>query len=187
MKRTLLRSVTLYTRNLLHSPSIQNNPIPSPSSLAASTRPRLRLRFYSSENDSSSSSSSENPSSAPDPETSLAQPQKKDVSIDVEDVSNKGKQHGYILLCLVAQKVGATKSINFKLLVDFFYCLLFHFRGLSMVSSKNDIVKYVKKGKLFIFSVSEIMRFKFIFIHLKFSQETNKAFRFLHLIVLYFN
>ncbi|XP_075663523.1 uncharacterized protein LOC142633144 [Castanea sativa] len=87
MKRTLLRNVTLYTRNLLHSPPIQSNPIPSPSSLAASTRPRLRLRFYSSENDSSSST--ENPSSAPDPETSLAQPQKKDVSIDVEDVSNK--------------------------------------------------------------------------------------------------
>ena len=57
-----------------------------------------------------------------------------------------------------------------------------------MVSSKNDMVKYVKKGKFFIFSVSEIVRFKFLFIHLKFSQETNKAFRFLHLIyVLYFN
>ena len=143
MKRTLLRNVTLYTRNLLLSPPIQNNPIPSPSSLAASTRPRLRLRFYSSENDSSSSSSTENPSSAPDPETSLAQPQKKDVSIDVEDVSNKGKQHAYILLCLVTQKIGTTKLKNFKLLVDFFYLLLFHFRDLSMVSSKNDTVKYV--------------------------------------------
>ena len=143
MKRTLLRNVTLYTRNLLLSPPIQNNPIPSPSSLAASTRPRLRLRFYSSENDSSSSSSTENPSSPPDPETSLAQPQKKDVSIDVEDVSNKGKQHAYILLCLVTQKIGTTKLKNFKLLVDFFYLLLFHFRDLSMVSSKNDTVKYV--------------------------------------------
>uniref|UniRef100_A0A2N9GRH5 Small ribosomal subunit protein mS35 mitochondrial conserved domain-containing protein n=1 Tax=Fagus sylvatica TaxID=28930 RepID=A0A2N9GRH5_FAGSY len=84
MKRTLLRNLTLCTRNLLSSP-IQNNPNPTPSLLAASTQPRLRYRFYSSENDSSSST--ENPS--PAPETSLAQPQKKDVSIDVEDISNK--------------------------------------------------------------------------------------------------
>ena len=145
MKRTLLRSVTLYTRNLLHSPSIQNNPIPRPSSLAASTRPRLRLRFYSSENDSSSSS--ENPSSAPDPETSLAQPQKKDVSIDVEDVSNKGKQHGYILLCLVAQKVGATKSINFKLLVDFFFIVYyFIFVVFQWFLAKMTSLSMLKKG-----------------------------------------
>ena len=145
MKRTLLRSVTLYTRNLLHSPSIQNNPIPRPSSLAASTRPRLRLRFYSSENDSSSSS--ENPSSAPDPETSLAQPQKKDVSIDVEDVSNKGKQHGYILLCLVAQKVGATKFINFKLLVDFFFIVYyFIFVVFQWFLAKMTSLSMLKKG-----------------------------------------
>ena len=47
--------------------------------------------------------------------------------LQVENVSNKGKLHGYILLCLVAQKVGAIKFKNFKLLVDFLFFIFFIF------------------------------------------------------------
>ena len=47
-----------------------------------------------------------------------------------------------------------------------------------MVFSENDMVKCIKKRGLFSFNVSEIVRFNFIFffIHLKFSQETNKDY-----------
>ncbi|GAY51532.1 hypothetical protein CUMW_134890 [Citrus unshiu] len=82
MRRTLLRNASLISRNLLHNPN-HNQPFIPP--LAASTRTQLRL--YSSDSKDSS-----NDQRAPDPapETALtAQTQKKDVSIDVEDVSNK--------------------------------------------------------------------------------------------------
>ncbi|KAF7819910.1 Ribosomal protein [Senna tora] len=82
MKRTLLKHVSLYSRNLLHSPSTHRSiPNSSLAPLAASTP--SRLRFFSSDNDSSN----ENPN--PNPEKSLVNPVKKDVLADVEDVSNK--------------------------------------------------------------------------------------------------
>lgn len=84
MRRTLLRNASLISRNLLHNPN-HNQPFIPP--LAASTRTQLRL--YSSD---SKDSSNDQRASDPAPETALtAQTQKKDVSIDVEDVSNKGK------------------------------------------------------------------------------------------------
>ena len=55
-----------------------------------------------------------------------------------------------------------------------------------MVFSENDMVKSVKKGGLFSFSVNEIVRFNFFFIHLIFSQETNKDYlnnRFVILLI----
>ena len=56
-----------------------------------------------------------------------------------------------------------------------------------MVFSENDMVKCVKKGGLFSFSVSEIVRFNFFFffsIHLKFSQETNKDYLYNRFVIL---
>ncbi|KAI4350960.1 hypothetical protein L6164_005362 [Bauhinia variegata] len=82
MKRALLRNVSLYTRSLLRPPP-RCNPSFSPSTsvvpLAASTR--TRLRFFSSDNDSSG----DNPN--PVAQTDLADPAKKDVTL--EDIDNK--------------------------------------------------------------------------------------------------
>ncbi|KAJ4973702.1 hypothetical protein NE237_006876 [Protea cynaroides] len=94
MRRTLLRFAPLYTRNLLSPPTCRPHPI-SPAITVTSIR--SKLRFFSSENDSSNGSppipeTKENDSSSespPVPETNLIQSQKKEVSIDVEDISNK--------------------------------------------------------------------------------------------------
>ncbi|KAJ0104974.1 hypothetical protein Patl1_19179 [Pistacia atlantica] len=81
MRRTLLKNVSLLTRNLLHNP----NPNPSLIPLAASTRSPLRL--YSSD---SNDSSNDQDLPAPAAESTLAaQTQEKDVSLDVQDVGNK--------------------------------------------------------------------------------------------------
>ena len=53
-----------------------------------------------------------------------------------------------------------------------------------MVFSENDMVKCVKKGGLFSFSVSEIVRFNFFFFHFKFSQETNKDYLYNWFVIL---
>ena len=55
-----------------------------------------------------------------------------------------------------------------------------------MVFSENDMVKCVKKRGLFSFNVSEIVRFNFFFffIHLKFSQETNKNYLYNRFVIL---
>ncbi|KAA8541290.1 hypothetical protein F0562_025253 [Nyssa sinensis] len=82
MKRSLLRNVSVYTRSLLSPPTIKPIPnINAPLLSLSSTSSKVRL--FSSENDSSDGTPK------PLPETSLAEVQKKDVSIDVEDVSNK--------------------------------------------------------------------------------------------------
>ena len=44
--------------------------------------------------------------------------------------------------------------------------------------------KYNKKGGLFSFNVSEIVRFNFFFIHFKFSQETNKDYLYNQFVIL---
>jgi hypothetical protein len=100
MKRTLLRNVTLYTRNLLRNP----NPSPSLAPLATLTRPQLR--FYSSENDSSG----ERPSSAP--ETSLAQPQKNDAPIAAGDVSGENPSSSPETSLAETQKKGALVAVE---------------------------------------------------------------------------
>lgn len=85
MRRTLLRNASLITRNLLHNPNHPNQPVVP--SLAASTRTQLRLGSSDSKD-----SSSDQHAPDPAPETALtAQTQEKNVSIDVKDVSNKGK------------------------------------------------------------------------------------------------
>ncbi|KAF5734534.1 hypothetical protein HS088_TW15G00026 [Tripterygium wilfordii] len=82
MRRSFLRNVSLYSRNLLHSPSTVNRgPRPSLAPFDGTTRPRFRL--FSSESDSSGETPNVVAESAPDQE------QKKDVSVDVKDVSNK--------------------------------------------------------------------------------------------------
>ncbi|KAF8378666.1 hypothetical protein HHK36_030015 [Tetracentron sinense] len=75
MRRTLLKYAHFYSPHL--SPSTFRQ---TPLSLASSSS---KLRFFSSENDSSN----ENPK--PIPETSLTQPQNKEISINVEDISTK--------------------------------------------------------------------------------------------------
>ncbi|KAL5748854.1 hypothetical protein ACOSP7_025897 [Xanthoceras sorbifolium] len=87
MRRSLLRNANLYARNLLLSPPTHTSkPNNSPFlPLAASTRSRLRL-FSSDSNDSSSNDHNSNP---PAESAVVVQTQKTDVSIDVEDVSNK--------------------------------------------------------------------------------------------------
>uniref|UniRef100_A0A5B7BCY3 PI-PLC Y-box domain-containing protein n=1 Tax=Davidia involucrata TaxID=16924 RepID=A0A5B7BCY3_DAVIN len=83
MKRSLLRNVSIYTRSLLLSPPTIK-PIPNLNApLLSLSSTSSKVRLFSSENDSS------NGNPKPLPETSLAELQKKDVSIDVEDVSNK--------------------------------------------------------------------------------------------------
>jgi hypothetical protein len=95
MKRALLRNVNLYTRNLLRNPNLS----PSLAPLAASTRPRLR--FYSS---------GEKPSSAP--ETSLAQPQKNDAPIAVEDASGKNSSSAPETSLVQTQKKDALIAVE---------------------------------------------------------------------------
>ncbi|KAK8542740.1 hypothetical protein V6N13_136706 [Hibiscus sabdariffa] len=84
MKRVLLRGISLTTRNVLHSyTKSSQNPVHSFTPLAASTR--SRLRFYSSESDPPVEKKPD-----PVPESaSVAQASGKDVSLAVEDVSNK--------------------------------------------------------------------------------------------------
>ena len=85
MKRTLLRNVSHLARNHLFSPRTPNStPNPSLLPLATSPRSRIGFRLFSSDNDSSN----QNPN--PEPTTELTQPEKKDVSIEVQDVGNKG-------------------------------------------------------------------------------------------------
>ncbi|EOY13035.1 Ribosomal protein S24/S35, mitochondrial [Theobroma cacao] len=84
MKRALLRSISLTTRNFLHSyTKTSQNPVHSLTPLASSTR--SPLRFYSSESDSPDEKK-------PDPvaeSTSLAQAHVKGVALVVEDVSTE--------------------------------------------------------------------------------------------------
>ena len=88
-RRHETRNVSLFCRNLLHS-SFPHNVTSSSSLLGASTL--SRLRFFSSENDSS------NENSKPVPETTLVDPVKKDVSVDVEDIHNKGNKTFFLFL-----------------------------------------------------------------------------------------
>ncbi|KAL6281618.1 hypothetical protein ACE6H2_018499 [Prunus campanulata] len=82
MRRTLLNNVSLYARNRLLSPPTCNpNPSSSLIPLAASTRSLLRL--FSSEDDSSAESS--NPSA----DSSVIPTNKKDASVEVQDINNK--------------------------------------------------------------------------------------------------
>lgn len=83
MKWTLLRNVSLRAcHHLLNSPTYRPNALP-PCLLSAPARSRFRL--FSSENDSPPKDSSEGA-----PEANLAPAQKKGISLDVQDVSNKG-------------------------------------------------------------------------------------------------
>ncbi|KAF2325694.1 hypothetical protein GH714_033302 [Hevea brasiliensis] len=77
MRRSLLKNLSVYTRNVLHSSSNAGPKIPNPS-LPNFTRSALRLY-----------SSGENPTSPSPESTLLAQLKKKDDSVEVEDVSNK--------------------------------------------------------------------------------------------------
>ncbi|XP_031252113.1 uncharacterized protein LOC116110001 [Pistacia vera] len=81
MRRTLLKNVSLLTRNLLHNP----NPNPSIIPLAASTRSPLRL----CSSDSNDSSNDQNLPAPAAESTLAAQTQEKDVSLDFQDVGNK--------------------------------------------------------------------------------------------------
>ncbi|KAK9278375.1 hypothetical protein L1049_027940 [Liquidambar formosana] len=83
MKRALLRSLFLCSRNLLSPSTFKPNPNPSsPIFSLASTR--SELRFYSS---SQNNSSNKNPKPVPD--TNSTQPNKQDASVDVEEVPNQ--------------------------------------------------------------------------------------------------
>lgn len=86
MNRVLLRTASLCAHRLLLSPAaLKPGRIPPPvvAPLADWTLPRFR--FFSSENDSGT----EVPANAP--ETDLVPTESKESSIDVPDVSNKGK------------------------------------------------------------------------------------------------
>ncbi|KAK2647948.1 hypothetical protein Ddye_015437 [Dipteronia dyeriana] len=87
MRRFLLRNANLYARNLLLSPPKHilnpNSPLVP---LAVSTR--SPLRFFSSESNHSSSSNDQNSNPATESAV-VVQTQKNDVSIEVDDVSNK--------------------------------------------------------------------------------------------------
>lgn len=86
MKRALLRKVSVCTRNLLLSPPSTFKPNPNTiTPLLSLPSISSNLRLFSSENDSSSESPN------PLPETSLVQSQNKQLALDVEDISNKGK------------------------------------------------------------------------------------------------
>ena len=92
MRRALLGNASLFTRSFIHS-SPRYNPTSTSSLAPLTAATRSPLRFFSSENDSSN----ENPK--PAPETNLANPVKKDVSVEVEDVNNKGNDYFYYLMC----------------------------------------------------------------------------------------
>ncbi|PON38944.1 Ribosomal protein [Parasponia andersonii] len=84
MKRILLRNVSRLARNhLLSTPACNSTPNPSLLPLAASTQSRLGFRLFSAENDSSN----QNPN--PDPTSESTPSEKKDVSVEVQDVDNK--------------------------------------------------------------------------------------------------
>ncbi|KAL2933512.1 37S ribosomal protein S24 mitochondrial [Bienertia sinuspersici] len=83
MRRALLRNASLYTRNLLSSSSISSKPKLFPQNVLPPISDSYSLKFFSSENDSSDQNSK--PLSS---ESNLTQPQIKDPTIDVEDVSN---------------------------------------------------------------------------------------------------
>ncbi|CAK9329967.1 unnamed protein product [Citrullus colocynthis] len=82
MKWILLRNLSLRARNhLLHSPAYTANAF-SPLSLSAPATSRFRL--FSSDNDSPPKEDSQTA-----PEANLVSTQKKEISLDVQDVSNK--------------------------------------------------------------------------------------------------
>lgn len=84
MRRALLRNVPLFSRNFLPSPSISSIRNPSPHNVLSQISNSYSFRFFSSENDSPD----QNPKPPPS-EATLAQPEIKDPTNDVEDVSNK--------------------------------------------------------------------------------------------------
>ncbi|CAK9153796.1 unnamed protein product [Ilex paraguariensis] len=83
MNRALLRNLSPHARNLLSPPSLTYKPRPIGITAIpfylSSASPKIRF-FSSFENE---------PNPNPSPETSLAQPQNKELPVDVEDVSNK--------------------------------------------------------------------------------------------------
>lgn len=82
MKRALLRSLSLCNRNYLSPPT--SKPLATPKLLPLSvTSTSSSLRLFSSENDLF------NGNSGTLAETNLIEPEKKELSLDVEDVSNK--------------------------------------------------------------------------------------------------
>ncbi|BFG32179.1 hypothetical protein CerSpe_184530 [Prunus speciosa] len=83
MRRTLLNNVSLYARNRLLSPPTCN-PNPSSSHVPLATSTRSLLRLFSSKDDSSAESS--NPSAG----SSVIPTNKKDASVEVQDINNKG-------------------------------------------------------------------------------------------------
>ena len=66
-----------------------------------------------------------------------------------------------------------------------FYFLFFHFRGVSMVFSENDMVKCVKKrGCLAQCQPNSEIQIFFFFIRLKFFQEINKDYLYNRFVIL---
>lgn len=89
MKRALLRSLSLCNRNYLSPPT--SKPLPTRKLLPLYvTSTSSSLRLFSSENDSS------NANSGNLAETNLIEREKKELSLDVEDVSNKGEVFVFI-------------------------------------------------------------------------------------------
>ncbi|KAL6280780.1 hypothetical protein ACE6H2_017661 [Prunus campanulata] len=86
MRRTLLNNVSLYARNRLLSPPTCN-PNPSTSLVPLATSTRSLLRLFSSKDDSSAESS--NPSA----DSSVIPTNKKDASVEVQDINNKGRSN----------------------------------------------------------------------------------------------
>ncbi|PQP91581.1 uncharacterized protein Pyn_12735 [Prunus yedoensis var. nudiflora] len=83
MRRTVLNNVSLYARNSLLSPPTCN-PNPSSSLVPLATLTRSLLRLFSSEDDSSAESSNQSVDSTVIPTD------KKDASVEVQDINNKG-------------------------------------------------------------------------------------------------
>lgn len=116
MKWTLLRNLSLRARNhLLYSPTYRPNALP-PCLLSSPARSPFRL--FSSDNDSPPK---EDPESAP--QANLVPAQKKGISLDVQDVSNKGifqirTSHFPIELRNVTVKLIPTSSLYYVLVFD---------------------------------------------------------------------
>ena len=140
MKQSLLRNVSLFARNRL-LPSQTSNSITNHSHLplAALTRSRLglSLRLFSSDNGSSDG----NPN--PEPVADSIQPHNKDVSLELQDVSNKGKTiNSEQSCCLVAENMGKVLFWSegfffFKIMKSYETVKFFGFRLLLLGFNRN--------------------------------------------------